>query len=193
MMRNCTYKTRGIKGLFDIQNTIEHLSNIGNPLERLSQTVDFEIFRSILENRLLNKDKKSNAGAKPFDVIMMFKIIILQRYYGLADKQTEYQIADRASFKLFLGLVTGDKVPDEKTIWAFREQITQTGIVEELFSGFNAHLESNGMIFNEGQMIDASFTIAPRQRNTREENQQIKMARTKTCGMTNPIRKTIRI
>ena len=104
----------------------------------------------------------------------MFKIILLQRYYGLGDKQVEYQIIDRTSFKRFLGLETGDKVPDEKTVWAFREQLTKTGLVDELFGQFIGYLESKELIFNEGQIIDASFTIAPRQRNTREENQQIK-------------------
>jgi IS5 family transposase len=100
--------------------------------------------------------------------------MILQRYYGLGDKQIEYQIIDRTSFKKFLGLESGDKVPDEKTIWAFREQITRIGLVEELYGEFRAFLESLGLIFNEGQLIDASFTVAPRQRNTREENTRIK-------------------
>jgi len=132
------------------------------------------MFRSTIEDKLLNTNKKSNAGAKPFDVVMMFKIIILQRYYGLGDKQVEYQILDRTSFKNFLGLETGDKVPDEKTVWLFRENLTNTGVIEELFYQFISYLESKGLIFNEGKLVDASFTVAPRQRNTREENQKIK-------------------
>lgn len=104
----------------------------------------------------------------------MFKILILQRYYGLGDKQVEYQILDRASFKNFLKLETGDKVPDEKTVWAFRENLTKLGIIEDIFATFKEFLEINELIFNEGQMIDASFTVAPRKRNTREENEKIK-------------------
>ena len=173
-MQKQMYKTRGNKGLFDEQFNNEQLSSMGNPLEAISKVLDFEMFRPLLEAKLLNKDKKNNAGAKPFDVLLMFKILLLQRYYGLGDKQVEYQIIDRTSFKRFLGLETGDKVPDEKTVWAFREQLTKTGLVDELFGQFIGYLESNGLIFNEGQIIDASFTIAPRQRNTREENQQIK-------------------
>lgn len=173
-MQKQTYKTRGNKGLFDEQFNNEQLSSMGNPLEAISKVLDFEMFRPLLEAKLLNKEKKNNAGAKPFDVLLMFKILLLQRYYGLGDKQVEYQIIDRTSFKRFLGLETGDKVPDEKTVWAFREQLTKVGLVDELFDQFIGHLESNGLIFNEGQIIDASFTIAPRQRNTREENRQIK-------------------
>lgn len=173
-MKSQIYKIQGKNGLFDEQYAIDRLSKIGNPLETISKAIDFEMFRPLLENKMLNTDKKSNAGAKPYDVVMMFKILILQRYYGLGDKQVEYQIIDRASFKTFLGLGTGDKVPDEKSVWAFRERATRTGLIEELFNQFIKFLETKELIFNEGQLIDASFTVAPRQRNTREENAKIK-------------------
>lgn len=171
------YKTTGNRGLFDEETSVDKLSAIGNPLEMISKVIDFEMFRATLEDVMLNTEKKSNAGAKPYDVVMMFKILILQRYYGLGDTRLEYQIIDRISFKQFLGLSSGDKVPDEKTVWAFREMLTTAGLVEKIFSEFNDYLESKGLIMNEGKMIDASFTVAPRQRNTREENQAIKEGR----------------
>ena len=171
------YKKSGNRGLFDDQKTYEKLSAIGNPLEKIINVVEFEMFRDILETKLLNQNKKNNAGAKPYDVVMMFKIMILQRYYGLGDTQIEYQILDRISFKKFLGLESGDKVPDEKTVWAFREKITNSGLVEDIFLQFTKYLESIGLIINEGKMVDASFTVAPRQRNTREENKTIKVGR----------------
>jgi len=173
-MKKQSYKSSGKKGLFDTQFATEQLSEIGNPLERMSVVIDFEVFRNLLEGKLLNVEKKSNAGAKPYDVVMMFKVMILQRYYGLGDSQVEYQIIDRTSFKNFLGLETGDKVPDEKTIWAFRENLIKSECTEELFVQFLHLLEEKGLILNEGKLIDASFTIAPRQRNTREENDKIK-------------------
>lgn len=168
------YKSTGKRGLFDEQFTYERLSVIGNPLERISNVVDFEYFRSTLEAKLLNTNKKNNAGAKPYDLLMMFIIMILQRYYGLGDSQVEYQIIDRLSFKKFLGLESGDKVPDEKTIWAFRENLTKHGVIDLLFSHFIKMLEEKNLLFNEGKLIDASFTVAPRQRNTVEENAKIK-------------------
>ncbi len=173
-MTSQEYKTNGKKGLFDEQFTIERLSAIGNPLEKTGNVIDFEAFRNTLESKLLNTEKKNNAGAKPFDVVMMFKIMILQRYYGLGDKQVEFQIIDRLSLKKFLGLESGDKVPDEKIVWLFRENLTNSGVVELLFSQFIQFLGDKNLIFNEGKLIDASFTVAPRQRNTREENEKIK-------------------
>jgi IS5 family transposase len=84
------YKSTGNRGLFDEQETLQKLSEMGNPLERLSQVIDFELFRPELEAKLLNTNKKNNAGAKPYDVVMMLKILILQRYYGLGDTKLEY-------------------------------------------------------------------------------------------------------
>ncbi len=144
------YKMQGKKGLYDEQFAIERLSDIGNPLEKISNVIDFEVFRDTLEAKLLNTNKKNNAGAKPFDVVMMFKILILQRYYELGDKQVEFQIIDRTSFKKFLGLETGDKVPDEKTVWAFRENLTNSGVVTELFNQFLQFLQEKGLIFMKG-------------------------------------------
>ncbi len=173
-MKTQKYKSTGKVCLFDEEETCNKLSELGNPLEKISMVVDIEMFRDTLEAGILNKRKKSNAGARPFDVVLMFKILILQRYYGLGDTQIEYQILDRLSFKKFLGLESGDKVPDEKTVWAFRERLTSEGLVGKLFEEFRAYLESKSLIVNEGKMIDASFTVAPRQRNTREENKMIK-------------------
>ncbi|GHU69235.1 hypothetical protein FACS189413_07790 [Bacteroidia bacterium] len=164
------YKRRGHMGLFDTDHTKEKLSQIGNPLERLSNVVDFEMFRPELEENMLNHNKKNNAGAKPFDVVMMFKIMLLGRYYNLSDEQTEYQIVDRMSFRDFLGLSSGDKVPDARTIWLFKENLTQKGVVEQLFEQFSNYLDSLGLFINEGQMIDASFVEVPRQHNHGEAN-----------------------
>ncbi|MCI0501043.1 MAG: IS5 family transposase, partial [Epsilonproteobacteria bacterium] len=183
------YKITGNKGLFDEQDTYQKLSAIGNPLEMISKVIDFEMFRRLLEEKLLNRNKKNNAGAKPYDIVMMFKILILQRYYGLGDTQIEYQILDRLSFKKFLGLESGDKVPDEKTVWAFRENLTNKGLVEDIFLAFTNYLESKGLIMNQGKMIDASFTVAPRQRNTREENKKIKEGEGNELWKDNPNKK----
>jgi len=173
-MNKQNYKSQGKESMFDEHFITEQLSNIGNPLEAISKVIDFELFRPTLEAKLQNVNKKSNAGAKPYDYVTIFKIMVLQRYYGLSDKQVEYQILDRTSFKNFLGFKTGDKIPDEKTVWLFRENLTNLGIVEDLFAQFEKYLEDKGLILNEGQIVDASFTVAPRQRNTREENKAIK-------------------
>ena len=84
------------------------LNALGNPLEKLSETIDFEMFRETLEMGLY-RERLTNAGAKPYDYVLMFKTLVLQRMYNLSDEQTEYQIVDRTSFRNFLGLASGDK------------------------------------------------------------------------------------
>ena len=88
------------KSLFEEDFTIEALSNMGNPLEQLSSLVNFEMFRPALEEVLVRKDCKTPAGRPQIDVVLMFKVIFLQRYYGLGDHQIQYQIIDRTSFSL---------------------------------------------------------------------------------------------
>jgi len=132
------------------------------------------MFRIELEDNMLNQDKKSNAGQKPYDVVTMFKILLLKRYYNLSDEQAEYQILDRLSFKDFLGLSSGDKVPDARTIWLFQDTFIKKGLDIKLFDQFREHLTKLGLYVNEGKIVDASFVEVPRQRNTKEENAQIK-------------------
>lgn len=105
---------------------------------------------------------------------MMFKVLILEKLFNLSDDQTEYQITDRMSFQRFLGLSLGDKVPDAKTIWLFKNTLTELGIVDILFAQFNRMLEERGIITHKRTIVDATFVDAPRQRNSREENKKIK-------------------
>jgi IS5 family transposase len=74
----------------------------------------------------------------------------------------------------FLGLQIGSDVPDEKTIWHFKEQLKEKQLSKQLFELFSAQLLSNGIVAKEGSMVDASFVDVPRQRNSREENADIK-------------------
>jgi transposase, IS5 family len=160
-------------GLFDWQNRFKKLNKNGDPLVKLNTVIQWESFREALENVRV-REKKSNAGAKPYDVVLMFKVLILQSLYNLSDEAIEYQILDRLSFMRFLGLRLGSRVPDAKTIWLFREQVTEAGLAEELFRQFETALEESGFAAKKGQIIDASIVQAPKQRNSREENAQIK-------------------
>jgi IS5 family transposase len=105
---------------------------------------------------------------------MMFKILILQRMYNISDAQTEYQIKDRLSFMRFLRLALCDTIPDEKTIWEFRDNLVKANIIDTLFYRFTEQLEKKKIISYSGSIIDATFVEAPRQRNSREENKKIK-------------------
>ena len=168
------YKRHRDYGFFDQDIRLSKLSELGDPLERLNQGVDFEMFRDLLESTL-HKEAKGKGGRPPYDYVLMFKILILQRYYNLSDDQTEYQINDRMSFMRFLDLTISDDIPDSKTIWHFSEKLTDLGLVKDLFDLFGSELNRLGLIVNEGKIVDASFVEAPRQRNSREDNKKIKL------------------
>lgn len=167
-----------LSGLFDWQTRFEQLDNGGDPLVKLNQIVDWELFRKSLQTIREADERKSNAGRKPFDVIVMFKIMILQSLYNLSDAQLEFQIRDRLSFMRFLGLSLSVPVPDAKTIWLFREQLTEAKLIKKLFDRFDDFLRKNGFSAKKGQIVDASIIAAPKQRNAREENKQIKEGQT---------------
>ncbi|MDR3327684.1 MAG: transposase [Prevotellaceae bacterium] len=83
--------------------------------------------------------------------------MILQHYYNISDEQTEYQIIDRLSFRIFLGLTSGDKIPDARTIWLFKNKMIEKNVEEQLFEQFRNALNNKGLYINEGKIIDATF------------------------------------
>jgi IS5 family transposase len=158
---------------FDESDRLATLTRLKDPLVELKHLVDFEIFRPQLAG-VFAKEKTSTAGRKSFDVVFMFRILILQRLYNLSDEQVEYQINDRHSFQRFLGLRLGHTVPDFSTVWRFREALVIAGVIKPLFHEFTRLLESRGVITKSGTIVDASFVEVPKQRNTREENEMVK-------------------
>ncbi len=158
--------------MFDEEDRLKKISKIGDSLERLND-IDWTVFRPVLDHAF-QTERKSKAGRPPYDYLMMFKILVLQRLYNISDDQTEYQINARMSFMRFLGLTLSDTVPDAKTIWVFRESLTLAGAEEEFFELFNRQLETEGIITHRGTIVDAAFVDAPRQRNNRRKNQSIK-------------------
>ena len=160
-------------GLFAYEEQLEKINAHQPPLNKLDQIIDWEMFRDPIEEALHVKPK-APGGRPPYDRLMMFKILILQKYYNLSDEQTEFQIKDRLSFMQFLGIQIGDKVPDEKTIWLFKEQLKENKLSEVLFDLFNKRLTEHGIVAKEGSIVDATFVDVPRQRNSKEENTDIK-------------------
>lgn len=163
-------------GLFDEIERLEELTKLGDPLLVLNEKIKWESFRPILkEIRIENPDNIMNAGRKPFDEVMMFRVIILQHLYGLSDDQMEFQLKDRRSFERFVsGGEPVYQMPDAKTIWLYKERFREHGISRKAFRKFNHQLEKANLMAKSGKIVDASFVEVPRQRNTREENRHVK-------------------
>ena len=113
-------------GLFGLSDHMKRISEDGDPLETLETVIDFEWFRTILEEAL-NYGDGAKGGRPPFDPVTMFKAMILQAQHNLSDRKMEMMIRDRLSWMRFLGFQLGGRTPDENTIRLFRNKITESG------------------------------------------------------------------
>ena len=170
----------GQLGFFDADKRLQALSARGDPLEAIDHLAPWESFRAEIEAVVLTPDelKKSSAGRKPFDAILMFRMLVLQALNNLSDDQVEYQVRDRLSFSRFLGLAIEDSIPDATTLWLFREKLARAEMIEKLFDRFDQHLAAKGYMARGGQIIDASIVLVPTQRNSRDENAELQAGRT---------------
>lgn len=127
-----------------------------NRLLQISDLIDWAPIRMLLDEMYKNKTEK---GGRPnCDVIVMFKILILQQWYGLSDLEVERQIADRLSFMEFLGYP--DPFPDSRTIWLFRERMTKTEMDKTVWSELQRQLDVKGLKVKRGTIQDATFIEA---------------------------------
>ena len=161
--------------LFAETNRLARLSAIGDKLETISKApINWGLFEELLDRALPDKTQDGKGGRPPYNKLLLFKICLLQSWYGLSDEQAEFQINDRLSFQRFLGLNLSSKVPDRNTIWTFRENLGNSCADIDIFHQFVGELERLGIVTREGSIVDATFVEVPRQRNTKEENEKIK-------------------
>jgi len=158
--------------LYGADTQLERLSKLGDPLEKINSAIDWEMFRTPIVQRI-RKEEYSKGGRPPTDEVLMFKMALLQDLHNISDDATEYLVNDRLSFQRFLGMELGEKSPDSKTLWLFKEMLGVDG-TRELFGMFNQKLHDLDIVKREGSLIDASFVNAPRQRNSRDDNKTIK-------------------
>jgi hypothetical protein len=88
-------------------------------LGQLNRVIPWEEFRPILA-KTRNKPRRSRAGRKPYDLIVMFKCLILQPLHNISDEELEYKINDRLLWMEFLGLRLENNIPDRTTFWLFK-------------------------------------------------------------------------
>lgn len=125
-------------------------------LSQISDLIDWSPIRRKLDEMY---DNKSEKGGRPnCDVILMFKILIIQQWYGLSDLEVERQMADRISFMSFLGFP--NPFPDSRTIWLFRERMAKTGKDEVVWGELQKQLDAMGLKVKRGTIQDATFIEA---------------------------------
>jgi IS5 family transposase len=123
-------------------------------LERVARLVDWAPIE-----RLLAPLRSGPMGAPGYPALMLFKALVLQRWYALSDPALEEGLMDRLSFRRFLGLSLSDPIPDHVTLWRFRESL-KDGLCEQLFGEIGRQIETRGFVLKQGTLIDASLIPA---------------------------------
>ena len=140
--------------------------------ERLDAIIDWEIFRPELENLWRPEEPKSNAGRPAFDVILMFKALVLRELCGISDEQLEFELNDSASKRRFIGLTNHSTLgPDAKTIWKYREGVDSEGMLN-LFKRFEECLAANGYMATKGQIIDSALVETEVRRKSTDSDEE---------------------
>ena len=164
-------------GLFGLSDHLKRLSAHGDPLEELSQIIDFEAFRPTLVKALAYGDR-AKGGRPPYDPVAMLKVLVLAAQNNVSDGRMEYLIRDRLSWLRFLSFDLGVPTPDANTIRLFREKLTEAGALDAVFADFDRQLKERGDLAMGGQIVDATLVAAPKQRNTEPEKAAIKEGKT---------------
>lgn len=128
----------------------------GDKLLSLAKLVNWDAFQKFGND--LYKNKSEKGGRPNINIIIMIKLLILQQLYGLSDPQLELQVADRISFRVFLG--TTEVIPDYTTVWLFRERLIKTGKLEAIWEEFLNQLRAKGYEVKKGVIQDATFITA---------------------------------
>jgi len=109
-------------------------------------------------------NRKSQAGRKPINRIVLLKMLVLKYLYNLSNEQLEYQTHDRASLRRFVGLEEGAEIPDGTTVDKWEKKLQKHGLIERLFEEFEEFLRESGYEAQGGQIIDATLVPVAIQR-----------------------------
>jgi IS5 family transposase len=134
---------------------VKAYSRPGGFLEDITKTFEWSAFDVIL--RPLHS---SSDGAPAYPPLTMFRIILLQQWYGLSDPAAEETVRDRLSFRRFCGVPLDEETPDHSSIWRFRQRLAKLGLDEKLLAEVNRQLDARGLIVKRGTLVDATIIAA---------------------------------
>lgn len=140
----CDVRSRKIKRTFFTQiNTI----------------LNWEPIKAVLKTHY--SKGKSVTGKPSYCGLLLFKMSLLQTWYGLSDYEVEDRVNDSISFSYFCGLPIDAVAPDHSTLSRFRTIMTKAKAYEPLFKEINRQLEAHKIIVKTGAIIDASVIDTP--------------------------------
>ena len=155
MLKGARMAQREQKQLSLADGLVARRSGQNERLERIDAIVDW----GPLEERL-SVIYASKAGRPSYRVLCLFKCLLLQQWYVLSDVELEEALADRLSFRRFVGLALDEAVPDHSTLSRFRKQLARHDLSAVLFEEMNRQFDARGLIVRQGTLIDATLVSA---------------------------------
>ena len=141
---------------FALQERYKKVSELGDKVAEFDTLIEWECFRPLIGDLYSNT---SEQGGRPnFDEILMVKLLVLQSMYGLSDPELERLANDRISFLKFLGFP--EKIPDQSTIWYFRERLIKNKKLELIWEELRRQENVLGLKIKKGTIQDATFITA---------------------------------
>lgn len=126
-------------------------------LNQVDRLIDWRPIRTLINKKYTKR--QNAAGAPAYDIILLFKMLLLQTWYGLSDCALEERVNDSVTFSRFLGLSMEAVSPDHSTISRFRTALTESGLMDKLLKAFNKQLSAHHISIKEGVLIDASILM----------------------------------
>lgn len=164
---------------FALKQKYEKVKKLRSRLEEMNQLFDWDAFVSLFPER------ENKVGRPNYDKKLMIKCLFLQNWYSISDEELEFQIHDRLSFQQFLGFPKN--IPDYSTIWRFREELTESDIIDEIWNEQKKQLAQHDVEVKEGKIQDATFIHAdPGKKNSgmNGRGRQAKTSRSKDGSWT---------
>lgn len=141
---------------FALNEEYKRLESAGDKLAEIVSRIDWKPFISMLGSM---DDNETDPEDMPDDVIVMLKMLVLQRWYDISDDELEKQCIDRISFRKFLGFPA--HVPDNETVSSFRDRLRADNLEEEIWDELQKQLDALGLNIENGTMQDATFAYSP--------------------------------
>lgn len=124
-------------------------------LDELGTVIDWAPLRSLLGRR-----GGDGAGNSSYPAEVLLRCLLAGIWHNLSDPALESAIADRLSFRRFVGLSLHDRTPDHTTLWRFRQELATDGLIEKIFEEINRQFDAKRLLLRQGTLVDASLIAA---------------------------------
>ncbi len=165
----------------------DRLEYVDSFLKQLDSIIDFNKLRPVLKKN--GTGSKNVCGVQAYNQILMFKILLIQKFYDLSDEKAEEGLNVNLLYMKFAGLSLESLAPDSTTTGRFRNSLIKNNLHGKLFTNINKQLEKAGLIATGGKdvLVDATLTKSHNNRIKNKNKEQKSESRQKVEALNKAI------